>query len=258
MKLSAVVLTWNEEKYIGRCLESLEGVIDDIVVVDSFSDDATRTIASIYTDSVVTRQYTNTRDQRNFGLSLCENDWRFILDADEYLSPKLKRMLSNKENLDFGEADSIKIDRVNFVDDKPLGIELLTHIVKRGIKHAGHPLHSDRSANSLKPLEWLSPVVSIEGNSHVEHRKTGLEWMQAARMYYWMCPETFSGAGCPPGSEDLKAIVRPFKHIRNNIDVWNEYIKTPQYKKLTMEDISDLGIDSRGWFRKSDGGGMNR
>ena len=48
VKLSAVIITFNEEKNIGRCLESLKDVVDEIVVVDSYSSDRTREIAEAY------------------------------------------------------------------------------------------------------------------------------------------------------------------------------------------------------------------
>ena len=46
--ISAVIITFNEEKNIGRCLESLQGIADDIVVLDSFSTDQTQAICESF------------------------------------------------------------------------------------------------------------------------------------------------------------------------------------------------------------------
>lgn len=90
MQISAVLITFNEEHNIEAALRSLEGVADEIVVVDSHSADRTAKIARKFTDRVFERTWTNYADQKNFGDEQTRHLWILSLDADERLSPELR------------------------------------------------------------------------------------------------------------------------------------------------------------------------
>ena len=87
--ISAVVVTLNEEKNIERLLKSVAWA-DEIVVVDSYSEDHTVEIAKRYTDRVIQREFTDFKDQWSFAVSLCANDWLLVLGADEVVPPALR------------------------------------------------------------------------------------------------------------------------------------------------------------------------
>ena len=90
MEISAVIITYNEEKRLEPALKSLEGIAEEIIVVDRYSDDDTVKIAKKYTDRVFQRKWTNFADQKNFANSKARFRWVLSLDADERLSPKLR------------------------------------------------------------------------------------------------------------------------------------------------------------------------
>lgn len=90
MKISAVVITYNEEANIEAALRSLEGIAAEIIVVDSHSTDLTVKIARRYTPKVFLRKWTNYSDQKNYADGLAEHPWILSLDADERLSPELR------------------------------------------------------------------------------------------------------------------------------------------------------------------------
>ncbi len=92
--VSAVVITYNEEKNIRSCLESLQWV-DEIIVVDSESRDATVDIAHAFTDRIFIRPWPGFPAQRNFGISQATGEWILILDADERVSPEAKEEISD-------------------------------------------------------------------------------------------------------------------------------------------------------------------
>lgn len=85
--LAAIILTKNEAKHIERCLRSIKGVVDEVVVVDCFSDDNTRELAEDLGARVVTHPWKNYATQLNFGIYECGivSDWIWRIDADEYL-----------------------------------------------------------------------------------------------------------------------------------------------------------------------------
>jgi glycosyltransferase involved in cell wall biosynthesis len=87
--LSAVVITWNEENNIGRCIDSLRHVADEIIVLDSYSTDNTVTIARKMGAIVKQENFTGYIEQKNKALQLTTHDYVLSLDADEMLSKKL-------------------------------------------------------------------------------------------------------------------------------------------------------------------------
>jgi glycosyltransferase involved in cell wall biosynthesis len=99
MEISAVIITYNEEKRLEPALKSLSGVAEEIILVDRYSDDDTVKVAKKYTDRVFQRKWTNFADQKNFANGKAKFSWILSLDADERLSPKLKEeiMQLNKQ-----------------------------------------------------------------------------------------------------------------------------------------------------------------
>lgn len=96
MNVSVLVLTYNEERNIGACLESLAGV-EDIVVVDSGSTDSTCALAKEHGARVLIRPFDNFANQRNFGVEHGElrHEWVLHLDADEVVTPKFLAALKS-------------------------------------------------------------------------------------------------------------------------------------------------------------------
>ena len=92
-RLSACLITFNEEHNLPRALASLAGIADEIVVVDSGSADRTAEIAKAQGVSFFERPFTNHADQKNYAASRARNDWIFLLDADEDLSSELRNSL---------------------------------------------------------------------------------------------------------------------------------------------------------------------
>lgn len=92
-KITATILTFNEEHHIGRCLESLAGIADEIVVVDSFSTDATVDICERAGCRVTQRPMAGYGAQRQYATSLATHSYVLSLDADEELSPALRKSL---------------------------------------------------------------------------------------------------------------------------------------------------------------------
>ena len=92
-KISAVIITYNEELFIDKCLASLEGIADEIVVVDSFSTDATEEICKKYNVRFVKHAFEGFRDQKNFALKLATHKNILSLDADEALSDRLRESI---------------------------------------------------------------------------------------------------------------------------------------------------------------------
>lgn len=89
IKLSAYIVTLNEEARLPRTLEAVKQVADEIIVVDSGSTDKTEEIAKKYGCKFMFHKWKNISSQKRFAQEQCENDYLIRLDADEVLSPKL-------------------------------------------------------------------------------------------------------------------------------------------------------------------------
>ena len=88
-RVSACLITYNEEKNIRRCLERLDWA-DEIVVVDAFSQDATVEIAGQFTDRIFQSPWVGYVRQKNLALDQASHEWAFGIDADEVVSSELQ------------------------------------------------------------------------------------------------------------------------------------------------------------------------
>ena len=99
IKLSVVIITFNEEKNLGRCLESVLEIADDIVVVDSFSKDKTEQIAKHYGARFVQHAFEGHIEQKNWAISQAKFPHILSLDADEccdnVLIEEIKKIKTN-------------------------------------------------------------------------------------------------------------------------------------------------------------------
>jgi glycosyltransferase involved in cell wall biosynthesis len=87
--LSVVVISYNEEKNIGRCIRSVSRIADEVIVVDSFSDDNTIAIAEAEGAVVTQARFNGYINQKNKAINLASNHFVLLLDADEAVSPEL-------------------------------------------------------------------------------------------------------------------------------------------------------------------------
>jgi glycosyltransferase involved in cell wall biosynthesis len=92
-RVSACLITFNEEHNLRRALTSLTGMVDEIVVVDSGSTDATEAIALEFGAQLFFREWSSYGEQKNFAAECATNQWIFSMDADEELSSELQTSL---------------------------------------------------------------------------------------------------------------------------------------------------------------------
>jgi glycosyltransferase involved in cell wall biosynthesis len=88
-KLSVVIITKNEEKNIGRCIDSVQSLADEILVLDSFSTDQTVAIAEMRGAIVKQIPFKGYIEQKNTAIEMAANNYVLSLDADETLDPEL-------------------------------------------------------------------------------------------------------------------------------------------------------------------------
>lgn len=117
MKISGLVITYNEEKHIGKCIDGLFRVCDEVIVIDSLSVDNTVKIAEEKGAKVVLQSFLGDGPQRIFGLPYCKNDWILNLDADEILAPDAEAFILSGEH-EKNDFDFYAFSLYNYMGDK--------------------------------------------------------------------------------------------------------------------------------------------
>ena len=124
MQLSVVIIAYNEERNIERCLKSVLGIADEIIVVDSFSTDRTAKICLQYNARIIQHKFDGYGAQKRFATNQASFDYVLSLDADErvsdVLAAQIQEAISNNDNV----ADAFAVPR-------------LTQFCGKWIRHCG-------------------------------------------------------------------------------------------------------------------------
>jgi len=117
MAISGLVITYNEEKNIGKCVDALFKVCDEVIIVDSLSKDNTVAIAKAKGAQVISQPFLGDGPQRIVGLPYCKNNWILNLDADEFLDFDAEKFIKGGTfyNADF---DAYSFKTKNFLQEK--------------------------------------------------------------------------------------------------------------------------------------------
>lgn len=158
VKLSVVIITFNEEKNIERCLNSVRNVADEITVVDSLSTDKTKEICRRFGVNVFDQPFLGHVEQKNFAITKATYPHILSLDADEALdSTLINSILAVKENWD---SDAYSMNR-------------LTNYCGRWIKHCGwYPDKKLRLWDSSKgKWQGINPhdEYKLQNGSKIKH-----------------------------------------------------------------------------------------
>jgi (heptosyl)LPS beta-1,4-glucosyltransferase len=121
--LSALILTKNEEKFIGNCINSLKGLADEIIVIDNISHDRTVEIATQKGAQVYLSEEFSFAKRRDLASQQSHGDWLLYVDADERvtsdLSDEIKSIVSESSTPQTGAPVAYIINRKDFYFGKP-------------------------------------------------------------------------------------------------------------------------------------------
>lgn len=145
-KLSATIITLNEEDKIRQCIESLQEVADEIVVVDSMSTDATKSICEEFGVMFIEQKWLGYSEQKNLANKSASHDWILSIDADEVLSDDLKKSI-------------LKIKEDDTDDNIVFSFNRLNNYCGKWIRHSG--FYPDR-----KTRIWNRNIGQWEGIVH--------------------------------------------------------------------------------------------
>ncbi len=166
-KISAIVITFNEEKNLSRCLASIKDVVDEIIVVDSSSEDKTIKIAQSYGAKVIQNKFEGYAKQKIFATEKTTHNWVLSLDADEELSPELKESI---------------IDLKNVVKHDVYKMPRLTNYCGKWIKHCGwYPDYQTRLYDRTKGT-WED--IKVHEYWRTDDKKATIGILQGDLLHY--------------------------------------------------------------------------
>lgn len=175
--LTVVVLTFNEERHLSRCLESIRGLASELVVIDSGSTDRTREIALEYGAQVLVNTFVNQALQFNWGLDHAEikTAWGMRLDADEVITPKLR------ENL-------ISVLPMMAVEVAGLTVNRQIHFMGRWIRWGGiYPIRTLRlwrNGQGRCENRWMDEHIIVQGE--IRHIDADIADINLNNVTWWI------------------------------------------------------------------------
>ncbi len=185
MKLIAIVLTFNEEIHLARCLESILPLTKDIVVVDSISTDRTVEIATQYKARILQKAWENNHSlQVNWALNQlsCEpGDWILRIDADEVITPELVKQLLNR-------LPNLNLDIVGVRFNRKIRFQ--GKLIRFGGVGHNQVLRLFRYGNGNSEARWMDEHIKVDGQcldlneSIVDDNLQPLSWWIAKHNQY--------------------------------------------------------------------------
>ncbi len=136
--LNLVMIVKNEERCLERCLSSVKDLVDDMIIVDTGSNDRTKQIAASFNAMIYDYIWKNDfSDARNFALSKSNSDWNLVLDADEYLAQGRREDITSFLN-NVNQLGAIQI-RNAYMDhgEVSYGIDYTTRLIPKNINYIG-------------------------------------------------------------------------------------------------------------------------
>lgn len=174
--ITAIILTYNEQLHLQRCFDSLKGVCEDIIVIDSYSTDTTKEIAERNGARFYENKFSNHATQLNWGIENGEikTDWVIRVDADEYISPELALNINNKLSAMDANIHGIRVKRLMYFLDKPLKKAGMYPIWHTKIWRTGSAICEQRWMDERMKLNQ-GEIASLEGNL-IDHNLNNLTW----------------------------------------------------------------------------------
>jgi len=166
-KISVVIITFNEEKNIQRCIESLKDVADEIIVVDSFSTDNTKHICKQYKNVIF---YQNTFEdysqQKNYANSLTKYEFILSIDADEVISPELE---------------------TSILKEKEKGFPAKAYLFSRQVFYCGKKIKYTDWHPDIKLRLWEKGIATWKGKIHetIQLKKTFKPKLLKGKLYHY-------------------------------------------------------------------------
>lgn len=193
IKLSVAIITYNEEANIGRCLESVWEIADEIVVLDSFSTDQTQAIARSFGAKIYEHSFEGFARQRQMSIDHCTYDTILAIDADEVLSDLLKESIASvKSNW---THHAYTCNRLNNYCGRWIRHGTWYPDKKLRLFHRDHAAMADRDPHEVIEVKPGIAIQHLTGDLLHYSYKTPEEFVRTNDRYSTMQAESFHRQG---------------------------------------------------------------
>ena len=169
IEISLCMIVKNEEKVLARCLDSVADLVDEIVIVDTGSTDATKKIAANYTDKIYDFTWVDDFSAaRNFAFSRGTGDYLFWLDADDVIrQEEWRKLMDLKRRLDMERLDVVMMKYAVGYDGD--GAPSFFFYRERLLRRCGKAVWKGRIHEAVEPFGKV-----VREDIMIEHRKVGI------------------------------------------------------------------------------------
>lgn len=177
MSLSVILITKNAEKILEACLSAVKSIADEIIILDSGSEDNTLEIAKQFTSHVISTDWPGFGIQKQRALDRATGDWVLSIDADEVLSDALQKEIS--EVVRRSDYDAFEINRIMIFAQKPVscfGKEYCLRLFKRDKAYFSKDMVHERVVCNEKIHKLKHPLFHYSYNS-IDH------WIDKMNLY---------------------------------------------------------------------------
>ncbi|MDA3946973.1 MAG: glycosyltransferase family 2 protein [Helicobacteraceae bacterium] len=154
LPVTAIIMTYNEERNLRACLESVNEYIDDIIIVDSYSNDKTEEIAREYTDKFYPNKWINHSKQYLWGIANTDikNEWVLRLDADERWTEEGFDEL--RKIIEEDSADGVYVK---------MKIFFMGRFIKHGAFYPNYFLRVYKRSKGAMEDRWMDEHIKVDG-----------------------------------------------------------------------------------------------
>jgi glycosyltransferase involved in cell wall biosynthesis len=179
VKLSVAIAVFNEEKNLEACLASVAAFADEIIVVDGGSSDGTVAIARKFTSNIIeTDNPAMFHINKQKALDACSGDWILQLDADERVTPALKKEILNVINFGTSDINGYYIPRRNY---------FWGHFMQKGGQYPDYVMRLIRRGKAHFPTKSVHEQIEVAGKTghltepmdHISYRSREDYWRKA-------------------------------------------------------------------------------
>ena len=215
MKISGLIITYNEAFQIEKPIKSLQKFCDEVIIMDSYSDDGTPLICQNLGCRVYQYEFDDFKRQKNRAIEKCTGDWIFILDADEWLTKSVEAQLPIILPA-FEKYDAIRFARYNIErgQDKAGWPDYQFRLLRPHVKHVGNPIHPAFNTNNYYTFE-----PDKYQDFFIYQKKSYERQEERYRQYYTLRAMDYKAFRLPEKIDTTRANYTD----RQEVDAWAEW-----------------------------------
>lgn len=235
--ISLLMITKNSGEILEKSLQSVKGLVDEVVIIDDNSSDNTLAITKKFNTRTFKRHDENLGKQRAYGLAKCKGEWILMLDADEIVPSELKAEIASVVSLPRNDIVGYYVPYQN-------------HFLGKPIYHGGEDykiLRLFKKKSAHIPESLIHEHVKVEGKIGELKEKIyhhSYRTLQQTYMKFTDYAKREARRKLSAGEKtNLKKIIFYPLHM-----FWSRYIKDRGYKDYSLRILLDLGFAYMEWL----------